>query len=221
MKIAIITAIYDHYDSLKPVLPQETGGDEVEWVCVTDYAPPQGAPQGWRIVHEPKPGVHPNLAAKTPKFFPWNYTDADMSVWIDASYRVTSPAFAQDMAAVVHSEPLAQFLHPWRDCLYDEAEASAALPKYSGLMVRAQAQAYREAGHPEHWGLWATGVIARWHCQEVKNLGSLWMFENSLWTYQDQISQPHVLRLLDLRPETLPGDHLTNPWLKYEGSARH
>jgi hypothetical protein len=219
MRATIISAIYDHYDSLKPVCPQV--GVDVDWVCVTDTELPQGSPEGWEIIHLPKPELHPNHAAKAPKFCPWNFTKPGVgaSVWIDASYRVTSPTFVVDVLAL--ADPIAQFIHPWRDCLYDEAVASAALPKYAGLPVMNQADAYRKAGHPEHWGLWATGVIARHHTEEVKKLGWVWSFEVAMWTYQDQISQPHLLRSTGLRPVSLPGDHITNPWLRYEGSARH
>lgn len=216
MKIAIITAIYDGYDTLKPVPPQQHS--DTEWICVTDK--PIDDDSGWQVIVEPRPGQHPNVAAKRPKMLPWEYTDAHYSIWIDASFRVISDAFAHQ--AMQLARPIAQFSHPWRDCIYSEAEASKALAKYAGLAIDQQMRMYESCfAHPKHWGLWATGAIARMHCPEVRELGEKWLRDCQEWTYQDQLSQAVHLRALGLRPERFPGTHINNPWLSYEGSARH
>ena len=216
--LAILTAIFDDYDTLKPALPQQ--GVDVEWICITDGPPHPDAEaaKGWTLIHEPCQ-LHPNRAAKRPKLRPWEYTSAAASIWIDASFRVVSNWFA--IEALAHAEPIAQFIHPWRNCLYDEAEASVLLPKYAGEPIAAQAAYYRARGHPEHWGLWAAGVIARWHTSDVRQLGAAWAHEVDVWSFQDQISEPFALRETGLRPVALPGTHFVNPWLKYEGSGRH
>lgn len=218
-RIAIVTAVYDQYDVLKPVMPQR--GVEVDWVFVTDDPAYQDVRSvlGWRVVYQPCPGAHPNRAAKRPKFLPWRYTTAPASVWVDASFRIRSETFATDVIA--YADPIAQFVHPWRDCLFTEAVESAALVKYAGEPVGAQAARYATDGHPKRWGLWATGVIARWHTEKVRELGWAWLDETETQSFQDQISQPYVLRRTGLRPASLPGDHLTNDWLTYEGSGRH
>lgn len=218
--VAVVSAIYDAYDTLKPVLPQD--GVNVDWVLVTDDISVRDGAMGWRVVYEPRPDVHPNRAAKRPKFLPWEYTDASASVWIDASFRVVSPVFVTEAMAL--ADPIAQFDHPWRDCLYAETDECLAIAKYKyppGLMAD-QAQRYRDAGHPEHWGLWATGVIARQHNDyRVKLLGTRWLEEVDQWSFQDQISHPFVLREAGLRPTLFPGSHLANGWVAYEGSERH
>ena len=216
---ALITAIYDGYDDLKPTMPQK--GVNVDWVLVTDdeALKDEATARGWRVVYEPRPGVHPNRAAKHPKYEPWKYTDAEQSVWVDASFRIVSPTMAAE--ALAHADPIAQFAHPWRDCLFTEAKESAGLAKYAGEPVLEQAEDYRQAGHPENWGLWATGFIARRHTEAVRKMGWLWLAETYRWSFQDQISQPFALREKGLRPTALPGTHLATPWLAYEGSSRH
>ena len=213
--VAVITAIYDGFDTLKPTLPQD--GVDVDWVLVTDNPPAD--PLGWQVAHDRMPAMSPSRAAKEPKFRPWEYTDAPASIYLDASFRITSPLFAAGALAL--ADPIAQFAHPWRDCIYDEAQVSVALPKYDGQPVIEQAACYRRLNHPEHWGRWASGVIARRHVPLVKALGDLWAVETDAWTLQCQVSEPWVLRNLGLRPASLPGDHFTNPWLAYEGSGRH
>lgn len=215
--VAIITAVFDGYDTLKPALPQEDVS--VEWICVTDDASLRGGALGWTMVYEPRPGVHPNRAAKRPKFLPWEYTDAPASVWLDASLRIVSPHLAQEMIA--YADPIAQYVHPWRDCVYTEADASIGIPKYDGEPIAAQADHYKQAGHPPEWGLWATTAIARQHTAEIRKFGERWLAEVEAWSFQDQVSHPYVLRETGLWPNALPGDQLTNQWTVFEGSDRH
>jgi hypothetical protein len=213
---AIVTAIFDHYDTLKPALPQT--GTSVEWVLVTDDLEIPDGHLGWRVVFWERPGVAPMRAAKAAKFRPWEFTQAPASVWIDASVRVTSPALAADLLG---KGPLVTFRHRFWDCLYREAEISAAMPKYDGEPVAAQADHYRRAGHPAHWGLWETTVLARHHTPAVRALGDAWAAEVAAWSSQDQVSFPFVLREAGLRPERVPGGRDGSPWHIYAGSGRH
>lgn len=223
-RLTIITAIYDGYDTLKPTLEQH--GVDVDWVCVTDNAPADA--NGWRIIVEPRPGQHPNVAAKRPKMLPWEYAwfedPPPKSLWVDASFRVNSHHLARDVCELLDWWPIYQFEHPWRDCVYDEAAASVELDKYAHqrTIIEAQMAQYRTLGHPEHWGLWATGVIARDHRDEdVRRFGARWLRACQEWSYQDQVSEAFFLRSTSLRPRALTGNHFQNPWLVYEGSARH
>lgn len=217
--LAIVTAIYDNYDVLQPIRQQ--AGLNVEWVCVTDNDDlvAVGRELGWRVIVEKQPDLHPNRAAKRPKMFPWLYTDAVQTIWLDASFRVISETFAAE--AIGYADPIAQFKHPWRDCIYTEASESSAISKYRAEPVMGQVSYYQALGHPPHWGLWATGVIARHITPDVIRLSLRWADEIAKWSFQDQISQPFVLREVELRPDEFPDTHFSNDWLVYEGSGRH
>lgn len=224
--IAIITANYDNYDTIKPVMEQV--GAKVEWVYVTDSTDVltngKYSYSGYTTQYQPREGLQPIRAAKIPKMKPWEYTTAPLSVWIDASFRVNSSTFAIDMIDVLESCDIAQFEHPWRDCIYEEAAETLKLARYEDVygMILAQMSKYRNLlGHPDHWGLWAAGVIARRHTDKIKTFGELWLNENLGHSYQDQLSQAPMLRLMELRPHLLMGTHFSNPWLSYEGSGRH
>lgn len=217
MKTTLLTAIYDDYDLLKFTVPQSI---ECDWVCVTDNPSWPTSYNGWSIVYEPRYHVHPNRAAKTPKMLPWLYTDTPSSIWIDASFHVLSPTFAEE--ALSYANPIAQFTHPWRDCAYAEAEESILLTnKYGSQPLVDQIAHLRNEGHPEHWGLWATGVIARYHTPQVIKMGSDWLAETYMFSFQDQISHPDVCRRNGLRPTNFPGTYFDGPWVSYAGSGRH
>lgn len=221
--VAIISANYGSYDVAKAALPQE--GIDAEWILVTDDLSMSDGTGGWHVIHEPQPGVIPIRAAKRPKLRPWLYTDAPASIWLDGSYRVLSSHFAVDVLAL--ADPLAQFPHPDRWCIYDEAPASLPIPKYAGEPITEQAEHYRAMGHPEQWGLWATSAVVRHHTPEVRKHDEAWAAEVEQWSTQDQVSQPYVLRNTGLRPSLLPGGEQRWPayrfsrWLRLEASGKH
>jgi len=223
--VTIITSVTDGYDTLKRTLPQI--GVSVEWIAVTDGREEREPDHGWTVfpVNDTYWGEedlsHPNRIAKIVKCKPYLYASSPYTIWIDASYRVTSPLFAFE--AIGFANPIAQFVHPWRSCIFEEAAASVNLPRYEGQAekIREQSAEYSQIGHPPNWGLWATGVIVRKYTSEVQEMGLQWLREIRRHSYQDQVSQPVSLRMCDLRPNPLPGNHIQNPWLKYEGSARH
>jgi hypothetical protein len=241
----VLTALMDDYDSLKPICPQD--GIDVNWVCLTDsktirdeaeiytgevtgdggqYVEGLKHPTGWHIIYYARGAdEHPNRAAKRPKMHPGMYTGAPASVWLDASFRVVSPRFVIDTVTIARESEhgIAQFKHPWRSCLFSEASESLALAKYMQEKdaIARQIEAYHVAGMPQHFGLWATGVIARIHTRPVLEWGMAWARQISTYSYQDQISHPYTLWRHELRPVDLPGDHFHNSWLAYEGSGRH
>ncbi len=217
--IAVITAIYGDYDTLKPTMKQTR---DVDWICVTDR---EREANGWRLIIRPPETLcsdriaQNNLAAKRPKMLPWEFTQCRRSIWIDASFDISSPTMAADLMARAH--PIAQFAHPDRDCVYEEGEFSLTMAKYTHLPIREQLAAYRADGHPEHWGLWAAGVIARDHTDTVRRLGEDWLRQVEYWGIQDQLAQAPVLRDLAMRPVSIPGSIYANPWVEYMGSAKH
>lgn len=223
MKVAVVTAIYDNYDELKTPPPQVEV--EVEWICVTDSK--DYADRGWQIVYEPRSGVHPNLAAKRAKTQPWLYTDAEASIWLDASFRILANHFVKD--AINYANPIAQFKHPGTTCAYSEAAGCRNLPKYESPSIDEQVKRYLAAGFPSEWGFWACSHIARIHTPAVRRFGEQWLQESEYWFSQadgnavnDQISEPFMLYQTNLRPNEFPGDVYINRWTAYLGNnLRH
>lgn len=211
MSLALVTAIYGGHDELHP-LPAGIQCDDA--VCVTDDPDLFGS--GWRMVYEPRVDEHPNRAAKYAKCLPWLYTECDSSVWIDASYAVLDPAFPRH--AISYADPWAAHQHPVRDCIYDEARTSLAMPKYQLEPIQQQVDYYRDFGHPEHWGLWENGCTARQHTWDARRLSQSWLWEIERWSYQDQISAPYLFHVLGMRPSIIPRDPR---WIENRPGVRH
>lgn len=198
MTVALITAVYPStYDTVWPLPPQDI---DVDAVVVTDD--PDFCAAGWRTHYLGRPGFHPNQAAKLPKCCPWLFTEARASVWVDASFRILSRSFVS--AHVAWADPFALFAHPGRDCIYEEADVSRAMPKYRGQAIREQIAYYREQGHPRHYGLWEAGVMAMRHTPAVMALGQVWMNHIETFSFQDQLSLPFLLRQMGMEPQAFP-----------------
>ncbi len=149
----------------------------------------------WHVIHVPRDSqLHSRMQSKhfkllSRRIFPDGHLadayapfslgrPADLSIWIDASFQINSPAFVSDMRAKLGAGDWTMFVHPDRDCIYEEATGSLTLRKYRGLPVNQQAEANRSLV-PPHGGLFATGMIARREplAERLKRVNDLWWAE--------------------------------------------
>jgi hypothetical protein len=206
--IAVVSSIMGGYDQPASPAAQTLACD---WLLVTDRD--HHAPWPWKTIVEPRPGLHPRLAAKVAKCRPDHYTSADITIWIDGHVRITSPGFVSWAAGSLDDAEadLAQIPHPQRTSLLDEAALSATLPKYAGLPVGEQAAHYLAGGYPDSWGLWAAGLIVRRNTFQMRRLGDAWLAEQVRWTWQDQLSEAPLLWRMGIRPTDLDGPLVGHP----------
>lgn len=200
MRVCVLTAIYGGYEQPAPLPRQWVRGATVEALMVTDR--PVEA-DGWRNVVRPLPHLSARFAAKVPRFRPDLFTDADVAVWLDGSVEVRSPALVATLLAGLGDAPLGCYRHSWLHTLTSEAREAAQLPRYRGESIEAQAARYVEQGHPDDWGMWTVGVMAR-RPAATAAFGSEWMAESAAWSCSDQTSFPVVARRHGLRPSDLP-----------------
>ena len=207
-KVCIYTAIYGDYDVLKEQ-PQQTL--DCDFLCFTDSSAISGVNQ-WEIVNEAgDSSVHPRMQAKYYKLMNhkifssgkrwWsnflkapNLRQYDVTIWIDGSIKLKTDTFAEEMISFLGDYGMAMFVHPERNCIYDEAEFCCDYPKYRNLPMVEQVAHYRSKGYPVKNGLMAAGVITRnMHMRGLNKINQDWWQENLSWTYQDQLSLPYVL----------------------------
>lgn len=197
--VAIYSALYGSYEPAKP-LPV---GLSCPAYMFTDD-PKLDAP-GWIIRYEPKPVTKadidtPMMQAKWWKTQPRAALGHayDVTLWVDASITLKSADYPQRCLEALGDDDWAMVKHPGRDCIYAEADYSAALLRYKGADLKAQAKYYRNIGHPERWGLVATGANARRNNDICQQVSAQWWWENATRTWQDQVSLPVLARLAQL-----------------------
>ena len=89
--------------------------------------------------------------------------------------------------------PFVCFPHPWRDCIFDEAEEVIRLGIDSETRVREQIDYYRSMGLPPHAGLIAGTILLRQHGNaDVVAVSEEW-FEHILrFSKRDQLSFNYI-----------------------------
>lgn len=223
MRVALYTAVYGGYEQQIKPLPTDL---RVPAVLLTDD-PHLPAPPGWEVRVQPlgiatfngRPAVTaPMLAHKWWKCRPdLAVPDVDVSLWVDGSMTVCVDRYVERCLEALGGDDWVTVRHPARDCVFDEASFSALLPRYDAAALHAQAQFYRQIGHPPHWGLVATGANVRRHTPAVIQLGKDWWWENVTRSHQDQVSLPVLFRLA--------GDtvrwNMNMPWGGWWGISEH
>lgn len=202
-KIALYTAIYGAYDSVKPVppllgVPAYLYTDSLR---IADNAHDCGwipfvVPHSVATLNGLPSITQPMLSHKWWKTHPERGAPgADVSIWIDGSMEIIEPMFVEQTMQVLGTDDWACMPHPERTCIYPEADLSASLTwRYDAASIRAQANHYASF-HPVNWGLIATGFCARRHTDIVLKVSHHWYEECLLWSHQDQLSLPVLFRL--------------------------
>ena len=215
--LTVYTACYGSYDVLHPA-PDVPG---VAFVAFTDDTT-LTAP-GWDVRVVERPESHPRMQAKWFKLQPHRcLPDAERTLWLDASHEIRYPGAVQEaLNCVSPAHEIAAHHHP-RGCVYAEAEASLQFEKYwwCAEQIKAQAEHYRQEGHPEMWGMWACGSLARVRSERMDAAMDDWWAENIRWTYQDQISFPVVMRRHGIKPVLFPHQQYTSPWFAIHSHLR-
>lgn len=84
--------------------------------------------------------------------------------------------------------------HPERDCIYDEAEVCKGWLLDDPARIDAQMQRYRAMEYPAHNGLYATGIIGRWHDRaNVQAMCEFWWEEYRRGSRRDQLSLNYAI----------------------------
>lgn len=212
MTHGIITAIYGGYDTLRD-LPDDHGFDQA--LAITDD--PGITSDTWTVIYDPRPGMHPRLAAKYPKLLPFDYLDTEVATWIDGACEIRAPGFR----AWLDTHPpldLYAWLHPergHRNCIYQEAALCQDWEKYREWPIRGQIEQYRAMGYPPNNGLYACGTLMWRDTDTANKLALEWLREIETWSIQDQISLPYLLALEPRSFGTFTAEEFTNPWLDW------
>jgi hypothetical protein len=233
VRVCVYSAIYGDHDEVK-LQPEQTVA--CDFICFTDAAAPAWIGK-WRMIHVDRHRhMHPRMRAKffkinSHKVFPkgrlaWHYDLAgsllgrassyDALVWIDASVQIKSASFVEEFVSHIGPSGWAMFMHPDRDCIYDELVVSQNMHKYQALPLEAQVECYRREGFPAHHGLMACTVIARSPRDDrLTRINRAWWRENCFWSYQDQLSLPVVLWRLCLNYDQVQRNLWHNDWFDW------
>ena len=118
------------------------------------------------------------------------FKEYDYSIWIDGNMEVlTDPISLIDKNYIIEIPR-----HPYRNCIYNEAEACIRLKKDSKEIIEKQIKEYKDLNYPKNQGLVQTNIIIRKHNdKKCIKLMEDWWKEIEEHSCRDQLSFNFVL----------------------------
>ena len=186
-KKVVYTCITGNYDSL---IEPSTISSGFDYICFTDNLDLKS--NVWDI--RPLPNETENLSqVKKQRYVKINshklLNEYDLSIWVDGNVELKgdlnkfiSETLTDDCSVYVPA-------HPFRSCIYDEAQAVISMKKDSKDVVNKQINRYKEEGFPHKYGLLQSNIMLRKHNDEdCIKLMEEWFEELRNGSHRDQLS---------------------------------
>jgi len=199
----VFTCLFGYSEPFADQHYQKDG--RTDFICFTDDKSLQSDMWTFRYVDIGLLG--PVRTAKMIKILAHRFLgEYETSIYVDNTIRMVAP-YAETFARMERSaSPMITFRHPWRSCVYEEAEAVKAGGYDDPETIDRQMKHYRSIGHPENAGLAVLGFQARRHSDPALTAVMLqWFLQVCLYSYRDQLSFNVVARQLGFEPDYFPG----------------
>jgi hypothetical protein len=185
-KFVVYTVMTGYKEDIRNPFPDNSVG--YERICFTDN--PKLQSQDWSIVLMDNHYLKPERESRRAKLLPHLFlADFDYSLYIDniVEFKVDP---LDILNQYINSEsPFICFKHPWRDCIYEEAEGLIQIGMDDEYRIREQIDFYRSQGFPEHQGLIAGTVLLRKHLDtKLIELSEEWFNHVLRYGRRDQLS---------------------------------
>ena len=193
-RIAVYTCITGGYDNLHEPLIR---ADNCDYYAITDS---QLSPASvWKRIHpdlyaEYVIGLSPAYANRFFRLHPdLLFPDHQYSLYLDGNILLcTDPT--EYINRIYNPYGMAFFMHPQRNCVYDEAITCVRQSKDTKEHMQNATNYLRSKGMPENYGLLNTGLIARKHHDLfVKEIMADWWDHYLSYPNRDQVTLPYVL----------------------------
>lgn len=206
--IVVYTAITKGYDNLNR--PWPLWQKEAAFTAFLETPQPT---RGWEIRPIYRRFQDPCRNAKIHKILSHKYfPDAEYSIWIDGSIKVTSELPVSEWIKLyLQNCDLAVYRHRLRNCLYQEAHACISGGLDEPRVIHRQMEKYSDEGYPPNNGLAECTILFRRHSRAVQKFNEAWYHEITTGSRRDQLSFNYVARKLGLNFNYLPKSLWKNP----------
>ena len=140
----------------------------------------------------------PRRNSRVPKMLAHQFVDTEYSIYLDGNCSLLKPA--QELVDLyLKDHDLAVFIHPKRDCIYDEATKCAVSKLDDPEVIIKQVSRYEKEGYAKHKGLCECMMILRRHTKKVEEFNNTWFSEWVTGSVRDQISFMYSVNKVGLR----------------------
>lgn len=182
----VYTVIFGGYDKLEEIKYVSPG---VKYYCVTDDINLKS--NTWDLIYL-NDVIDKVVKNREYKFKPFDFFSCEESIYIDGNISITGDMnFIFD--TYLNNHDISVSKHPFRNCLYDEAECCISSKKANYEDVSIQMSKYLKIGFPKKYGLFENNIIIRKHTDGIKKLMNAWWNEFNLHTKRDQLSFCYIL----------------------------
>ena len=192
-KVVIYTVNIGGYDSiLQPIVKS----DNVDYFYVSDKEPKYLGKWKW-IDAKPYLTNLNTTNVKKARYIKTHphliFPEYKYSIFIDGNIR-TITDISKFVNKINKLTKTAIHPHPYRECIYDEANNCKNSGKGDPTVIDNQVNEYKKEGMPEKYGLFETNVVVREHNDEIcKKIMEEWWNEISAKSERDQLSLTYVL----------------------------
>lgn len=194
MKIAVITANFGNFDTVKEIPPQSVPFDRY-------YYTEKNSPFPFHTIDN-------RLRAKVFKMLPHQFLeDYDVYVWVDGNVQIKNFGTIEEMVKPLKNAQVSISRHPERMSIYEEADFICKEIKKGNRYLKnrySPESLQREINYIglEMEGLYWCGLFARRNTQHVNSAFEDWYMKNVLWTNFDQINFVKVVEEWKLQVTT-------------------
>ena len=188
-KGVIYTAIFGDYDELQT---PEYINTNLDYICFTDN--PNLKSDVWEIRLIDNLKLDNTRKARLIKILPHKYlNEYDYSIWVDGAIKITNDIFKY-INKYSTGKPLLGIIHPYRNCIYDEANACINSQKDDKKTIKKQITKYKQEDYPKNNGLIESGVLFRKHNDsQLIHVMEDWFYEVLNYSKRDQLSLNYIL----------------------------
>ena len=210
----VYTCLFGYSENFNDLVYQSD--PTIDFVCFTDM--PELQSEFWQIEPVERGELDPARAAKQRKILPHRFlSHYRASLYLDNTVRLKmAPAEIFERYLDHSPSPLVCFRHPWRGCVYDEAEEVISRGFDKPERVNTQMRRYRELGYAEGNGLLKGAFLLRRHNDPaLVRVMETWFEHVRSYSHRDQLSLPIAAWLHKFTPEFIDLDFTNNEILEY------
>ena len=123
------------------------------------------------------------------------FPEYDYSVWLDSNVQISGNKIYNLLKKHIQARhKVASSIHPYRDCIYDEADMCIVSGKDNSALINKQMVLLHSKKYPAHNGLYETNVLLRRHNDKgVIDLCNQWWDFIKNYSRRDQLSFNYLL----------------------------
>jgi hypothetical protein len=208
----VYTCLFGHSEEFNDFSFDDEG---IDFICFTDD--PHLNSSNWEIRFVENKLLDSARLSKGFKHLPHCcLPEYDQSLYIDNTIQLLREPSRIFPLLDETQHSLVMFKHPWRDCVYDEAEEVISLSFDEPNRVRLQMRFYESLGYPSHNGLNKTFFLLRDHRDaDLRKVNETWHTQVLCHSKRDQLSWNVCAWARDFRFISLPIDLATNEFLRW------